>query len=109
MTERSPAWRELRSLTDRLNREEDEALETDGSLDAALAVDPEARAIRNDENVGFARANGQAEAIARGRTLFFVNNDIELEPDALPTLVRCLEEHPDAVAAGPRLAWPDGG
>ena len=36
MTERSPAWRELRSLTDRLNREEDEALASDGSLDAAL-------------------------------------------------------------------------
>ena len=36
MTERRPAWRELRSLTDRLNREEDEALEADGSLDAAL-------------------------------------------------------------------------
>ena len=36
MSERKAAWRELRTLTDQLNREEDEALAADGTLDAAL-------------------------------------------------------------------------
>ena len=33
---RSPAWRQLRALTDLLNSEDDSALESDGTLDAAL-------------------------------------------------------------------------
>ncbi len=35
-SEREPAWRQLRELTERLNSEDDAALEADGTLDAAL-------------------------------------------------------------------------
>src|SRR6266550_1435740 len=76
---------------------------TDDSLDRVPADFPAVALVRNDRNVGFARANNQAAERATGRYLFFLNNDTIVYPGAIGKLVRFLDEHPSYSAVGPRL------
>lgn len=80
----------------------------DGS--AAMVADrfPQVRLIENNRNVGFALANNQAIAHARGRVLFLLNPDAYVLPGALTALVRFLDKHPQAAAVGPNVLNPDG-
>jgi GT2 family glycosyltransferase len=59
--------------------------------------------IRNSTNVGFARANNQAAKRARGRYLFFLNNDTVVPPGALRRLLDYARQNPHAGLIGPRL------
>ncbi len=80
----------------------------DGSA-AMVQVDfPQARLIANRHNAGFAAANNQAIAQARGRVLLLLNPDAYLLPGALTGLARFLHEHPEAAVAGPNVLNPDG-
>lgn len=81
---------------------------TDGAADLVAQRYPEAHLIRNQVNLGFARANNQAARIARGRCLLFLNNDTEVRPHTLRRLVEALAENPAAVAVGPRMRSPAG-
>lgn len=69
---------------------------------------PWVQLITNDMNLGFARANNQAARAASGRLLYFLNNDTLVPAGSIDTLVRFLDEHPDASAVGPQLIYPDG-
>jgi GT2 family glycosyltransferase len=75
-----------------------------GSFDASFPI----AIIRNDENVGFGRANNQAFARSRAPLLFLLNPDAELREGTLDRLIATLDEHPDAGACAPRLVNPDG-
>ncbi len=75
----------------------------DGAADMVRREFPEVLLVRNAENVGFARANNQAAARARGRYLFFLNNDTVVPAGTLGRLVAYLEAHPDVGMVGPRL------
>jgi GT2 family glycosyltransferase len=75
----------------------------DGAPDMVAAQFPRVRLIRNPDNRGFARANNQAAARARGRFLFFLNNDTVLPPGTLRQLLDYAEAHPEAGLVGPRL------
>jgi GT2 family glycosyltransferase len=75
----------------------------DGSADMVGRSFPHVRLIRNAANVGFARANNQAAAAARGRYLFFLNNDTVVPPGALRRLVAFARAHPEAGLIGPLL------
>jgi GT2 family glycosyltransferase len=81
---------------------------TDGAPDMVAAEFPRVRLIRNETNVGFARANNQAAAQARGQFLFFLNNDTLLPPGTLRQLLDYAEAHPEAGLIGPRLCEPGG-
>jgi GT2 family glycosyltransferase len=81
---------------------------TDDSAAMVTGEFPEVILIRNLSHQGVARANNQAAARARGRLLFFLNNDTLVSPGALGKLAHCLEEHPDVCVLGPRLMAPDG-
>ncbi len=80
----------------------------DGSADMVAANFPQVKLIRNSQNLGFARGNNQAAALAAGRLLLFLNNDTVVLPGAMRTLVRFLDERPDVAAVGPRLIGSDG-
>ena len=64
--------------------------------------------IRNNQNLGFARANNQGLARARGRYLMLLNPDTEVMPAALSELLSFMENDQSAGAAGPKLLNPDG-
>jgi GT2 family glycosyltransferase len=81
---------------------------TDGAPEMVAEEFPEAVLVRNGANAGFARANNQAAARARGRYLFFLNNDTLVPPLALRRLLDYAEAHPDVGMIGPRLRGGDG-
>jgi N-acetylglucosaminyl-diphospho-decaprenol L-rhamnosyltransferase len=81
---------------------------TDGSADLVEKEFPEARVIRNRENVGFSRANNQGLREAAGAYALILNSDAELTPGALPALAARLDARPRLGAVGPRTLSPDG-
>ena len=98
----------LRSLRSRLQKMRLEVIvvdnaSTDGAPDMVARRFPRVRLIRNGDNVGFARANNQAAEVARGRYLFFLNNDTIVPPGTLRELLDYAEAHPDAGLIGPAL------
>ncbi len=65
--------------------------------------------IRNDHNLGYARAVNQGIAAAGAAADFFLilNPDIEVEPEAVNRLVASMAAHPEAGLAGAKLLNPD--
>jgi N-acetylglucosaminyl-diphospho-decaprenol L-rhamnosyltransferase len=76
---------------------------TDGAPEMVARDFPDVVLIRNATNLGFARANNQAAAVARGRYLFFLNNDTETPAGGLQRLLEFADSHADASLIGPRL------
>ena len=74
----------------------------DGSAEAAESFGW-VRLIRNEENLGYARANNIGIEAARGEFLFFLNTDTVVPEGSLPTLLAELEARPGAGAIGPAL------
>lgn len=84
---------------------------TDGSAELVAREFPHIKLIRNEKNVGFARANNQGLAQAHGRYLMLLNPDTEIQeqtPNALVQLVSFMDSHPRAGVCGPRLVYQDG-
>ncbi len=80
----------------------------DGSPEMVAREFPQATLIRNEANRGFAAASNQAILESAGRHVLLLNPDTEVRSGALATLVRFLDEHPNAGAAGSALTEPDG-
>ncbi len=81
---------------------------SDGAPQMVTREFPQVGLLANKENVGFARANNQAARRARGRYLFFLNNDTLVPPRTLGQLTDFLDAHPEAIIVGPRLRDGDG-
>jgi len=80
----------------------------DGVIAAVQERYPQVVGIQNQENVGFARANNQAMAIARGRYVLLLNSDTIVHKDTLHTMLLFMEEHPQVGASGCKIVLPDG-
>lgn len=80
----------------------------DGSADMAAAEFPDVRLIRSPRNGGYAYANNLALQEASGSFLLLLNPDTEFGPTVLADMVRYLNAHPEAAAAGPKLVLLDG-
>jgi UDP-glucuronate 4-epimerase len=80
---------------------------SDGSAQALAARD-DVVLIRNRENLGYAAANNQGLAAARGDYFMLLNPDVEVSPGVFDKLVDFLDENPDAGVAGPALVSPAG-
>ena len=81
---------------------------TDGAAEMVAAEFPQVTLVRNAENRGFAVASNQAARRARGRFLFFLNNDTEVPPHTLGRLLAHAAANPAAGMFGPRLREPGG-
>lgn len=68
----------------------------------------ELRILRHAKSFGFAAAANTGLAAARGDLLLLLNNDTELEPDAVGRLVRAFDRDPKLGIAGAELFYPDG-
>ena len=105
---REPLRRCLRSLGDA-----DEAIVVDnasgdGSAEMVEAEFPSVRLIRNATNRGFGAANNQGLEAMTGDLALCLNSDAAAQPGALRLMVRVMDAHPDVVACGGRLQFPDG-
>lgn len=80
----------------------------DGSADFVAAAWPEACLIRNDTNVGFARATNQGIRRTTGDLVLLLNSDTIVSSAAIDALCQALLSDPQAVAAGPRLVDTTG-
>jgi GT2 family glycosyltransferase len=74
---------------------------------ALLRAYPWIRVIRNEENRGFAGANNQGAALARGKFLVLLNNDIVARKGWLASMLKTARE-PNVGAVGARLLFPNG-
>ena len=81
---------------------------TDGSVDMLRRDFPDVKLIANSQNVGFARANNQAMAVAAGRYVLLLNSDAFVKDNTIDEMVRFMDEHPDAGLAGCKLLYDDG-
>src|SRR5205085_1204608 len=66
------------------------------------------RVIRNEQNLGFAKACNQGAAVACGRHLVFLNNDTIPLRGWLRALVDAADTRPDCAIVGSKLLYPDG-
>jgi GT2 family glycosyltransferase len=80
---------------------------SDGSPEMVAERFPEVRLIRNQENLGFAKANNQAIRISRGRYISLVNSDVEVLPGCLDALADFLDSHSEVGNVGPRILNAD--
>ncbi len=66
------------------------------------------RVIHNETNLGFLRSCNKAAAVAKGRFLYFLNNDTTVLDGWLEPMLALLREQPDTGAVGAKLLYPDG-
>ncbi len=81
---------------------------TDGAAEMVATEFPQVVLIRNTDNRGFATASNQAAAAARGRFLFFLNNDTLVPANTLKQFLDLAEANPNVGMFGPRLRGADG-
>lgn len=68
---------------------------------------PELIYIRSEENLGFAGGNNLGIKAATGDYLFLINNDTEVIPGSIETLIKELEENPEIGLISPLLLYYD--
>ncbi|GFE71331.1 glycosyltransferase [Chroococcus sp. FPU101] len=66
------------------------------------------RLIKNSENLGFIRSCNAGAAQAKGKYLFFLNNDTQVLPNCLESLISVLEKNVSVGAVGSKLLYPNG-
>lgn len=81
---------------------------TDGTAEFLRQLSGDVRIIRNEANLGFAKACNQGARAARGKYLVFLNNDTIPQQNWLAPLVQEVEEHPEVGVVGSKLLYPDG-
>ncbi len=81
---------------------------TDGSPEMVESSFPRVRLVREEENLGYARANNIGIRAGRGDFLLFLNTDTVAPEGSLAALLSALESQPDAGAIGPALRRRSG-
>ena len=79
-----------------------------GADGAALALVRGIRLIRNETNLGFLHSCNKAAGLAKGRYLYFLNNDTQVLDNWVEPMVSLFQHRPDTGAVGVKLLYPDG-
>lgn len=80
---------------------------TDGSAEMVTKDFPQVILIENSENRGFAAANNQGIAEARGRYVLLLNSDTVILDKAVEKTISFADAHPEAAIVGCRVLNPD--
>lgn len=64
--------------------------------------------IRSEQNKGFSGGNNLGAEVAKGKYLFFVNNDVEFISDSITPLLTRLRQNLQIGAVSPQIKNPDG-
>lgn len=80
---------------------------TDGTVEWLKRDHSHVQVVELDQNIWCAARN-YAIPRARGRYTMFIDSDALLTADALPEMVKAMDEHPSWGLIGPRLVYPDG-
>jgi GT2 family glycosyltransferase len=80
---------------------------TDGSAEMVKNDFGQVILIENTENRGFAAANNQGMAVAKGRYVLLLNSDTIVLDNAIAKTVRFADENPRAAVTGCRVLNPD--
>jgi len=80
----------------------------DGSSQMVRSAYPDVILIENSENQGFSKANNKGIKRARGDYVLILNPDTVVQEDTFKTLIKFLDEHPEAGAAGCKVLNADG-
>jgi GT2 family glycosyltransferase len=80
----------------------------DGSADMVRQRFPQVTLIETGTNLWFSGGNNRALRAARGKYALILNPDTVVEPGALQTLVRYLDDHPEVGMATCRMMFPGG-
>ncbi len=80
----------------------------DDSVTRIRAAYPGVTLIESPTNVGFAAGNNLALRSGSRRYLLLLNPDTEVVDDAVLTMIRFLQAHPEVGLVGPQLRYGDG-
>ncbi|MBW1900175.1 MAG: glycosyltransferase, partial [Deltaproteobacteria bacterium] len=64
--------------------------------------------IKNEKNLGFAKACNQGAFAAQSKYILFLNNDVKVNTGWLEPLISILDDDLDVAAVGSKLLFPDG-
>jgi GT2 family glycosyltransferase len=64
--------------------------------------------LRNSENLGFLRSCNVGASKAKGKYLYFLNNDTQILPNCLDSLLSSIENDQLVGAVGSKLLYPNG-
>lgn len=81
---------------------------SDSSVDMVKSEYPQVGIIANSENRGFAAANNQGMAIAKGRYVLLLNSDTVVLDNAVARTVSFADNKPDVAVVGCRVLNQDG-
>jgi GT2 family glycosyltransferase len=82
---------------------------SDGTAEMVKKNFPQVGLFANSANLGFPKGNNQVLKVAKGRYVMLLNPDTVVTPGTFETMIKFMDEHPEAGAAGPRLEYPEGG
>jgi GT2 family glycosyltransferase len=103
----------LKSILDNLPKSSFEIIivddcSKDETLFAGFVVSGAVQLIRNTKNQGFVRSCNAGASHARGKYLFFLNNDTLVRPKWLDELVSTFDNVPNVGIVGSKLFFEDG-
>jgi len=80
----------------------------DNSIKLIEGSFPNVKIIRNNSNLGFAKANNQAAEVSEGDYIAFLNNDTKVDPDWLTELIRPVYGSSEIICSGSKVLSFDG-
>jgi GT2 family glycosyltransferase len=102
----------LKSIYDNTNLEEIEIIVADdGSTDETLNIGnyiKNIKVVRNDTPLGFLKNCNKAAKFAKGDYILFLNNDTQVQPNWLSSLLEVFHQDNKIGLVGSKFVYPDG-